>query len=171
MVKMTFAGETAGMVMEGEKRFDLVVRLDSTFRKDIQNIRELYINLPNGGQIPLQEVASVNFENAPVEVSRDNTHRRITIGINVRNRDVESVVKDIQQVMKTKVTLPTGYYVTYGGTFENLQAAKDRLYLVVPIALALIFALLFFTFNSMIEAAIIYLAIPLSAIGGIWHFG
>ncbi|RVU25881.1 CusA/CzcA family heavy metal efflux RND transporter [Sandaracinomonas limnophila] len=168
MVKMTFAGETAGMVMEGEKRFDLVVRLDSTFRKDIQNIRELYINLPNGGQIPLQEVASVNFENAPVEVSRDNTHRRITIGINVRNRDVESVVKDIQQVMKTKVTLPTGYYVTYGGTFENLQAAKDRLYLVVPIALALIFALLFFTFNSMIEAAIIYLAIPLSAIGGIW---
>jgi len=168
MVKMTFAGETAGMVMEGEKRFDLVVRLDSTFRKDIQNIRELYINLPNGGQIPLEEVAQVNFENAPVEVSRDNTHRRITIGINVRNRDVESVVKDIQQIMNTKVTLPTGYYVTYGGTFENLQAAKDRLYLVVPIALALIFALLFFTFNSMIEAAIIYLAIPLSAIGGIW---
>ncbi len=168
MVKMTFAGETAGMVMEGEKRFDLVVRLDSTFRKDIQNIRELYINLPNGGQIPLEEVAEVTFENAPVEVSRDDTHRRITIGINVRNRDVESVVKDIQQIMKTKVTLPTGYYVTYGGTFENLQAAKDRLYLVVPIALALIFALLFFTFNSMIEAAIIYLAIPLSAIGGIW---
>lgn len=168
MVKMTFAGETAGMVMEGEKRFDLVVRLDSTFRKDIQNIRDLYINLPNGGQIPLAEVAQVDFENAPVEVSRDNTHRRITIGINVRNRDVESVVKDIQQIMHTKVTLPTGYYVTYGGTFENLQAAKDRLYLVVPIALALIFALLFFTFNSMIEAAIIYLAIPLSAIGGIW---
>lgn len=168
MVKMTFAGETAGMVMEGEKRFDLVVRLDSTFRKDIQNIRDLYINLPRGGQIPLEEIANVNFENAPVEVARDNTHRRITIGINVRNRDVESVVKDIQEVMKKKVSLPTGYYVTYGGTFENLQAAKDRLYLVVPIALALIFALLFFTFNSMIEAAIIYLAIPLSAIGGIW---
>ncbi|MHA8050411.1 CusA/CzcA family heavy metal efflux RND transporter [Aquirufa sp. ROCK-SH2] len=168
LVKMTFAGETAGIVMEGEKRFDLVIRLDSTFRKDIQNIRELYVSLPNGGQIPLQEVASVDFQNAPVEIARDNTHRRITIGINVRNRDVESVVADIQKVMKNKVTLPAGYYVTYGGTFENLIAAKDRLALVVPIALLLIFALLFFTFNSIIEAAIIYLAIPLSAIGGIW---
>ncbi len=168
LVKMTFAGETAGIVMEGEKRFDLVIRLDSAFRKDIQNIRELYVSLPNGGQIPLQEVANVDFQNAPVEIARDNTHRRITIGINVRNRDVESVVADIQKVMKNKVTLPAGYYVTYGGTFENLLAAKERLALVVPIALLLIFALLFFTFNSIIEAAIIYLAIPLSAIGGIW---
>ncbi|MHA8066692.1 CusA/CzcA family heavy metal efflux RND transporter [Aquirufa sp. ROCK2-A2] len=168
LVKMTFAGETAGIVMEGEKRFDLVIRLDSAHRKDIQNLRELYVSLPNGGQIPLQEVANVDFQNAPVEISRDNTHRRITIGINVRNRDVESVVADIQKVMKNKVTLPAGYYVTYGGTFENLQAAKSRLSIVVPIALLLIFALLFFTFNSIIEAAIIFLAIPLSAIGGIW---
>jgi cobalt-zinc-cadmium resistance protein CzcA len=167
-IKMTFAGETAGIVMEGEKRFDLVVRMDSTHRTDIQNLRDLYIDLPNGSQIPLQEVAEVDFENAPVEISRDNTHRRITIGINVRNRDVESVVADIQQVMKNKITLPAGYYVTYGGTFENLQAAKSRLSLVVPIALALIFILLFFTFQSFLEAAIIYLAIPLSAIGGIW---
>jgi cobalt-zinc-cadmium resistance protein CzcA len=126
------------------------------------------VSLPNGGQIPLQEVANVDFQNAPVEISRDNTHRRITIGINVRNRDVESVVADIQKVMNNKVTLPAGYYVTYGGTFENLQAAKSRLSLVVPIALLLIFALLFFTFNSVLEAAIIFLAIPLSAIGGIW---
>jgi hypothetical protein len=103
-----------------------------------------------------------------VEVSRDDTHRRITIGINVRNRDVESVVADIQKVMKEKVVLPAGYYVTYGGTFENLQAAKSRLALVVPIALVLIFVLLFFTFQSFLEASIIYLAIPLSAIGGIW---
>ena len=167
-IKMTFAGETAGIVMEGEKRFDLVVRMDSAHRKDIQNLRDLYIDLPNGSQIPLHEVADVDFENAPVEISRDNTHRRITIGINVRNRDVESVVADIQNVMKNKITLPAGYYVTYGGTFENLQAAKSRLSLVVPIALALIFVLLFFTFQSFLEAAIIYLAIPLSAIGGIW---
>jgi cobalt-zinc-cadmium resistance protein CzcA len=164
---MTFAGETAGIVMEGEKRFDLVVRMDSVHRKDIQNLRELYIDLPSGSQIPLQEVADVSYENAPLEISRDNTHRRITIGINVRGRDVESVVADIQKVMKTKITLPAGYYVTYGGTFENLQAAKSRLALVVPIALALIFVLLFFTFQSFLEAAIIYLAIPLSAIGGI----
>ncbi|MBP6054537.1 MAG: efflux RND transporter permease subunit, partial [Cytophagaceae bacterium] len=168
LVKTTFAGETAGIVMEGEKRFDLVVRMDSLHRQDIQNLRELYIELPNGGQIPLQEVAEVDFENAPVEVSRDDTHRRITIGINVRNRDVESVVADIQKVMKEKVVLPAGYYVTYGGTFENLQAAKSRLALVVPIALVLIFVLLFFTFQSFLEASIIYLAIPLSAIGGIW---
>jgi cobalt-zinc-cadmium resistance protein CzcA len=166
-IKMTFAGETAGIVMEGEKRFDLVVRMDSVHRQDIQNLRELYIDLPSGSQIPLQEVADVNYENAPLEISRDNTHRRITIGINVRGRDVESVVADIQKVMKNKITLPAGYYVTYGGTFENLQAAKSRLALVVPIALALIFILLFFTFQSFLEAAIIYLAIPLSAIGGV----
>jgi cobalt-zinc-cadmium resistance protein CzcA len=166
-IKMTFAGETAGIVMEGEKRFDLVVRMDSIHRQDIQNLRELYIDLPSGSQIPLQEVADVSYENAPLEISRDNTHRRITIGINVRGRDVESVVADIQKVMKNKITLPAGYYVTYGGTFENLQAAKSRLALVVPIALALIFVLLFFTFQSFLEAAIIYLAIPLSAIGGV----
>lgn len=166
-IKMTFAGESAGIVMEGEKRFDLVVRMDSLHRQDIQNLRELYIDLPSGSQIPLQEVADVNYENAPLEISRDNTHRRITIGINVRGRDVESVVADIQKVMKNKITLPAGYYVTYGGTFENLQAAKSRLALVVPIALALIFVLLFFTFQSLLEAAIIYLAIPLSAIGGV----
>lgn len=166
-IKMTFAGETAGIVMEGEKRFDLVVRMDSVHRQDIQNLRELYIDLPSGSQIPLQEVADVSYENAPLEISRDNTHRRITIGINVRGRDVESVVADIQKVMKNKITLPAGYYVTYGGTFENLQAAKSRLALVVPIALALIFILLFFTFQSFLEAAIIYLAIPLSAIGGV----
>jgi cobalt-zinc-cadmium resistance protein CzcA len=166
-IKMTFAGETAGIVMEGEKRFDLVVRMDSVHRQDIQNLRELYIDLPSGSQIPLQEVADVSYENAPLEISRDNTHRRITIGINVRGRDVESVVADIQKVMKNKITLPAGYYVTYGGTFENLQAAKSRLALVVPIALALIFVLLFFTFQSFLEAAIIYLAIPLSAIGGV----
>lgn len=168
MIKMTFAGETAGIVMEGEKRFDLVVRMDSAHRTDIQNLRELYLDLPNGSHIPLQEVAEVDYENAPVEIARDNTHRRITIGINVRNRDVESVVADIQAVMKNKVVLPAGYYVTYGGTFENLVAAKSRLSLVVPIALALIFILLFFTFQSFLEASIIYLAIPLSAIGGIW---
>ena len=166
-IKMTFAGETAGIVMEGEKRFDLVVRMDSVHRQDIQNLRELYIDLPSGSQIPLQEVAEVSYENAPLEISRDNTHRRITIGINVRGRDVESVVADIQKVMKDKIVLPAGYYVTYGGTFENLQAAKSRLALVVPIALALIFVLLFFTFQSFLEASIIYLAIPLSAIGGI----
>jgi cobalt-zinc-cadmium resistance protein CzcA len=166
-IKMTFAGETAGIVMEGEKRFDLVVRMDSVHRKDIQNLRELYIDLPSGSQIPLQEVAEVSYENAPLEISRDNTHRRITIGINVRGRDVESVVADIQKVMKDKIVLPAGYYVTYGGTFENLQVAKSRLALVVPIALALIFVLLFFTFQSFLEAAIIYLAIPLSAIGGV----
>lgn len=168
LIKTTFAGESAGIIMEGEKRFDLVVRMDSVHRQDIQNLRELYVELPNGGQIPLQEVAEVDFENAPVEVSRDDTHRRITIGINVRNRDVASVVADIQKVMKEKVVLPAGYYATYGGTFENLQAAKSRLALVVPIALILIFVLLFFTFQSFLEASIIYLAIPLSAIGGIW---
>jgi cobalt-zinc-cadmium resistance protein CzcA len=169
-IKMTFAGETAGIVMEGEKRFDLVVRMDSVHRQDIQNLRELYIDLPSGSQIPLQEVAEVAYENAPLEISRDNTHRRITIGINVRGRDVESVVADIQKVMKNKITLPAGYYVTYGGTFENLQAAKSRLALVVPIALALIFVLLFFTFQSWRPPLFIW-RFHFRRLEELWHFG
>lgn len=167
-IKTAFAGESAGFVMEGERRFDLVLRLDSTARNSIDELKNLAISRPNGPPIPLSALAEVGFEDAPVEVSRDDARRRITIGINVRNRDVESVVADIQSIMKQKISLPTGYYVKYGGTFENLQAAKDRLLLVVPLALALIFLLLFFTFQSLKEAAIIYLAIPLSAIGGIW---
>lgn len=167
LVKTAFAGEEAGVVYEGEKRFGLVVRLDSAYRKDLQNISDLYVDLPNGGKIPLAQVATISYQDAPTEIARDNARRRITIGINVRNRDVESLVHEIQQVLDKKVELPVGYNFVYGGAFENLNAAKSRLAIAVPVALFLIFALLFFTFNSLKEALIIFAAIPLSAIGGV----
>ncbi|MDI9878952.1 CusA/CzcA family heavy metal efflux RND transporter [Flectobacillus longus] len=167
LVKTAFAGEEAGVVYEGEKRFGLVVRLDSVYRKDLQNISDLYVDLPNGGKIPLAQVATISYQDAPTEIARDNARRRITIGINVRNRDVESLVHEIQQVLDKKVELPVGYNFVYGGAFENLNAAKSRLAIAVPVALFLIFALLFFTFNSLKEALIIFAAIPLSAIGGV----
>lgn len=167
LLKSAFAGEEAGVVYEGEKRFGLVIRLDSSYRKDIQNIRDLYLDLPNGGKIPFSEVAEISYKDAPAEITRDNARRRISIGINVRNRDVESLVKEVQTIIDKQVKLPIGYTVEYGGAFENLQAAKSRLFIAVPVALFLIFALLFFTFNSFVEALIVFVAIPLSAIGGI----
>ena len=167
LLKAAFAGEETGVVYEGEKRFSLVIHLDSTYRKDIQNIRDLYLDLPNGGKIPFSEVANIEYQDSPSEISRDNARRRISIGINVRNRDVESLVSEVQGIIDTKVVMPVGYTVSYGGAFENLQAAKSRLFIAVPVALFLIFALLFFTFGSLVEALIVFVAIPLSAIGGI----
>lgn len=168
LLKAAFAGEKAGVVYEGEKRFDLVIRLDSTYRQDIQQVRDLYVDLPNGGKVPFSEVADINYQDTPSEIARENTRRRISIGINVRNRDVESLVGEIQGVINENIKLPVGYSVGYGGAFENLKAAKDRLSIAVPVALFLIFALLYFTFNSVIEALMVFVAIPLSAIGGIW---
>ncbi|TDB63703.1 CusA/CzcA family heavy metal efflux RND transporter [Arundinibacter roseus] len=168
LIRTSFAGETAGVVFEGERRFDLVVRMDSLHRTDLSDIRNLYIPLKDGGTIPLGQVADISYEEAPAQISRDNTKRRITIGINVLNRDVESVVNDIQSKLEKGVILPAGYYYSYGGAFENLQQAQQRLLIAVPLALLLIFALLYFTFGSLTEALIIFTAVPLSAIGGIW---
>ncbi len=167
MIALGFAGKTVGNVFEGEKRFDLTIRLDKTNRKDIDNLRNLYISTPSRAQIPLQELADINYTEGPAKISRDNTHRRIVIGVNVRNRDLQSVVDDISNIVATKIQLPTGYYVTYGGQFENLQSAKQRLMIAVPIALFLIFILLYFAFGSVKEALMVYSAIPLSAVGGI----
>ena len=167
LIRTAFAGETAGMVFEAERRFDLVVRLDSSYRKDIQNVRQLYVSLPNGGTIPFGEIADIQYKAAPAQISHDDSHRRITIGIGVRGRDVESVVNDVQKAIQQHVKLPAGYYFTYGGAFENLQKAKDRLSVAVPLALFLIFALLYFTFSSLKEALLIFSAVPLSAIGGV----
>lgn len=168
IVKTAFAGEAAGVVFEGEKRFDLVVRLDSMHRQDITDIRQMYVDLPNGNQVPLEELASVRYSNAPMQISRDNARRRITIGLNVRGRDVESLIGEIQPLLAEKVKLPPNYSITYGGQFENLVKAKSRLLVAVPVSLLLIFVLLFFTFGSVRQALMIYSAIPLSAIGGIW---
>lgn len=168
IVKTAFAGEKAGVIYEADRNFDLVVRMNEDLKTDINNVKDLYISLDNGTQIPLSEVSDVKFENAPMQISRDNTKRRIVVGVNVGNTDVESLVENIQEKLDAEVKLPAGYYFNYGGQFENLKAANARLSIALPIALALIFILLFFTFNSISQALLIFTAIPLSAIGGIW---
>jgi len=167
VISMGFAGKTAGSVFEGEKRFDLVLRLQENNRKNIESLQNLYVDTPNGNKIPLSELAEINYTTGPAQISRDDTKRRIVVGINVRNRDLQSVVNDVQQIIDSKLKLPVGYTITYGGQFENLQSAKDRLLVAVPVALVLIFILLYFAFNSVKEALIVYSAIPLSAVGGI----
>lgn len=167
VITMGFAGMPAGTVFEGEKQFDLVIRYDANYRKDIKNIETTSIALPNGATIPFSELASISYTKGPAKISRDNTKRRIVIGVNVRNRDLESVVKDVQTIIERDVKIPTGYSVSYGGQFENLRTASARLKIAVPIALVLIFVLLYFAFNSVKEALMIYSAIPLSAIGGV----
>lgn len=167
MISMGFAGKSAGSVFEGEKRFDLVVRLDKTKRQDIDNLKNLYIDVPSGGKIPLSELANISYQKGAAKISRDDTRRRIVVGVNVRNRDLQSVVDDVQQLINDNVKLPVGYTITYGGQFENLQSAKSRLLVAVPIALILIFILLYFAFKSIKEALMIYSAIPLAAVGGV----
>lgn len=167
MISMGFAGRTVGSIYEGEKRFDLVVRLDKENRKDIDNLKNLYVDIPMGGKIPLSELAQITYQKGAAKIARDDTRRRIVVGINVRDRDLQSVVDDVQQLINGNIKLPVGYSITYGGQFENLQSAKERLWFAVPIALLLIFVLLYFAFKSVKEALIIYSAIPLAAVGGV----
>ncbi|TDE50079.1 efflux RND transporter permease subunit [Flavobacterium sp. GT3P67] len=168
IIRSSFAGETAGKIYEESKRFDIVVRMDAANRTDITDVSNLFIPLPNGQQVPLSQVATIDYEQGPVQVSREDGKRRITIGLNVRGRDIKSVVEEIQQKLDTDFKLPAGYYVTYGGQFENLIEATKRLSVALPIALGLILVLLFFTFNSFKQAGLIFTAIPLSAIGGVF---
>ncbi|MFD0863585.1 CusA/CzcA family heavy metal efflux RND transporter [Sungkyunkwania multivorans] len=167
MVSMGFGGKAAGSIFEGEKRFDLVVRLDKEKRRDIDDLKNLYVDLPAGGKIPLSELAVICYKKGAAKIARDDTRRRIVVGINVRNRDLQSVVDDVQQLIDDNIKLPTGYSITYGGQFENLRSAKSRLKVAVPIALALIFILLYFAFNSIKDALMVYSAIPLAAVGGV----
>ncbi|MFT7441968.1 MAG: cobalt-zinc-cadmium resistance protein CzcA [Maribacter sp.] len=167
MITMGFAGSTVGNIFEGEKRFDLVMRLDENNRKNLGSLQHLYIDTPNGSKVPLSELAEIKYTTGPAKISRDDTKRRIVIGVNVRNRDLQSVVDDVRAIVDRKLKLPVGYKVTYGGQFENLQSAKARLMVAVPVALALIFLLLYFAFGSVKEALLVYSAIPLSAVGGI----
>ncbi len=166
-VSSAFAGGVAGLIFEGEKRFDLVIRFDEKYRKSIDDLRTLYIDLPDGTQVPIKEVADISYVPGPMQISRDNTFRRTYVGVNVRGRDVESVVNDIQNKLDSELELPAGYYITYGGEFENLERAKSRLQIVVPIVLFLIFVLLYFALQSFSQSFMIYIAIPLAAIGGV----
>ena len=167
LITTGFAGKSAGIVFEGEKQFDLIVRFDENNRKDIDNIKTASVLLPNGNKLPLSEFATISYSKGPAKISRDDTKRRIVVGVNVRNRDLESVVNDVQTIIERDIELPTGYTITYGGQFQNLRSAKERLFIAVPVALILIFILLYFAFDSIKEALIIYSAIPLAAVGGV----
>lgn len=162
-----FAGAAAGQVFEGEKRFDLVVRVAGEARKTLADVHNLLVATPTGIQIPLNQVADVQEIEGPNQIQREDAKRRIVVGFNVRGRDVQSIVHELQTKVEQQIKLPPGYYITYGGAFENLQAAKDRLSIAVPVALVLIFLMLYFAFGSVKQGLLIYSAIPLSAIGGI----
>ncbi|WP_026451582.1 CusA/CzcA family heavy metal efflux RND transporter [Aequorivita capsosiphonis] len=166
-IAMGFAGRAAGSVFEGEKRFDLVLRFDEDHRNDISHLQNLYVDTPSGNKIPLSELAEIKYSKGAAQISRDDTKRRIVVGVNVRNRDLQSVVDDVQTVIDENVKLPVGYTIDYGGQFENLESAKKRLLIAVPIALLLIFVMLYFGLRSVKEALLIYSAIPLSAVGGV----
>lgn len=168
VVNAAFAGKVSGLVYEGEKRFDLVVRLENENRKDLSDVQNLLIPSPNGMQIPLSVVAKVAIVEGPNQIQRENGQRRIIVGFNVRGRDVQSMVQELQLKQSQQLQLPAGYFTSYGGAFENLEAAKERLFIAVPLSLILIFLLLFFAFRSIKQGLLIYTAIPLSAIGGIF---
>ncbi|MFC0318722.1 CusA/CzcA family heavy metal efflux RND transporter [Olivibacter oleidegradans] len=168
VVSTAFAGKSTGQVYENERRFDLVVRLDSTHRSSIEDVSNLMVPTNREIQIPLSQVATIDYKLGPAQISREAGKRRIVIGFNVAGRDVQSVVEDIQRQLAAKIKLPSGYYFTYGGQFENLQKASARLMIAVPVSLLLIFMLLYFTFHSFKQATLIFTAIPMSAIGGVF---
>jgi len=167
-IETAFAGGKAGTIFEGEKRFDLVVRLQENLRQDVNHVKNIFIDLPNGTQIPLKEVATISFQPGPMQISRDNTQRRTYVGINVRGRDVKSLVEEIKENIKAKVDLPVGYFIRYGGAFENLERATSKLKIVVPLALGLIFIFIYFALKSVKQTFMIYMAIPFAAIGGVF---
>jgi len=167
IVNTAFAGQSSGWVFEEEKRFDLVVRPAGEQRKNIDDVKNLLIPTPSGLQIPLSQIADVSIKESVNQIQRDDAKRRIVVGFNVRDKDVQTVVNDLQMKVDKQLKLPAGYSIKYGGSFENLLKAKKRLSIAVPISLLLILLLLYFAFNSLKHGLLIYSAIPLSAIGGI----
>jgi cobalt-zinc-cadmium resistance protein CzcA len=168
VVNSAFAGQIAGQVYEEEKRFDMVVRLEGESRKSLADIQNLNITTANGMQIPLSYIAGIEEIEGVNQIQRENTKRRIIVGFNINGRDVQTIVKELQTKIGQQLNLQKGYTIVYGGSFENMTAAKDRLSIVVPIALFLIFLLLYFAFGSVKQGLLIYTAIPLSAMGGIF---
>jgi len=168
LIESIVTGRRAGQVYESDQRFDLVVRLKEDASRDIETIRNLLVSAPTGAQIPLSQIADLSVVEAPAQISRDDTRRRIAVECNVRGRDIGSFVADAQSRLDKEVQLPTGYYTKWGGQFENLQRASARLLIVVPLGLFLIFVLLFSTFGSVKQAILIYTGIPFAIVGGIF---
>lgn len=174
LVESIMSGEPAGIIYEGEQRFDVVVRLNEASGEDVESIRKLLVAAPpltpkgGGAMIPLTSLAKIKVEEGPAQISREDRRRRIVVECNVRGRDIGSFVKDAQARIDKEIKLPEGYYITWGGQFENLQRASTMLAIVVPIALLLIFILLFMTFGSVSQALLIYTGIPFAMVGGIF---
>ena len=166
-VEATRAGKLVGTVFEGQRRFGLVVRLDDESTRTLDAFRSIPVASPSGASIPLGQLADVALDTDPSQISREAVRRRIVVETNVRGRDVASFVGEATERIRREVQLPSGYYIRWGGQFENLQAASERLAVVVPLALSLIFAMLFFTFGSLRPAALIYLNVPFAAVGGV----
>ena len=167
MLETTFAGAVAGSLYEGDKKFDIVLRMDPSLR-NVESLEQLSIPLKDGTDIPLSQVADIDYSPAPAQVSHEDGARRIFVGFNVKGRDVQSTVEDIQDILDEKLKLPDGYYYNYGGEFENLQSATNRLMVVIPIALVIILLLLYATMKNVRESLFVFSAIPLAAIGGVW---
>ena len=167
ILETSFAGAVAGSVYEGDKKFDIVLRMDPS-QRNVEQLEQLSIPLKNGTNIPLSQVADIDNSPAPAQVSHENGARRIYVGFNVKGRDVQSTVEDIQKILDEKLKLPEGYYYNYGGEFENLQSASRRLMVVIPIALVIILLLLYATVKNVKESLFVFSAIPLAAIGGVW---
>ena len=167
ILETTFAGATAGAIYEGEKKFDVVVRLDNRNRT-VEELRQLAIPVGEGITVPLEQLADIVNEPAPSQVSHENGDRRIYVGFNIKGRDMQSTVEEIETLMNEKVQLPEGYYYTYGGEFQNMQSAINRLSIVVPIALLIILLLLYATVKNLRDSLFVFSAIPLASIGGVW---
>ena len=167
ILETSFAGAVAGSVYEGDRKFDIVLRMDPS-QRNVEQLEQLSIPLKDGTNIPLSQVADIDNSPAPAQVSHENGARRIYVGFNVKGRDVQSTVEDIQKILDEKLKLPEGYYYNYGGEFENLQSASRRLMVVIPIALVIILLLLYATVKNVKESLFVFSAIPLAAIGGVW---
>ena len=167
ILETTFAGAVAGSLYEGDKKFDIVLRMDPS-QRNVETLEQLSIPLKDGTNIPLSQVADIDYSPAPAQVSHEDGARRIYVGFNVKGRDVQSTVEDIQKILDEKLKLPDGYYYNYGGEFENLQSATNRLMVVIPIALVIILLLLYATVKNVRESLFVFSAIPLAAIGGVW---
>lgn len=167
ILETTFAGAVAGSLYEGDKKFDIVLRMDPS-QRNVKSLEQLNIPLKDGTDIPLSQVADIDYSPAPAQVSHEDGARRIYVGFNVKGRDVQSTVEDIQEILDEKLKLPDGYYYNYGGEFENLQSATNRLMIVIPIALVIILLLLYATVKNVRESLFVFSAIPLAAIGGVW---
>lgn len=167
ILETTFAGAVAGSLYEGDKKFDIVLRMDPS-QRNVETLEQLSIPLKDGTDIPLSQVADIDYSPAPAQVSHEDGARRIYVGFNVKGRDVQSTVEDIQEILDKKLKLPDGYYYNYGGEFENLQSATNRLMVVIPIALVIILLLLYATVKNVRESLFVFSAIPLAAIGGVW---